>query len=241
MSIYKERFASRAAVEEYEAIFADPSTYASCLYRVEARLLEESLAGLNFPQSASYLDFATGTGRVLTLLEDCFSVSEGIDISEEMVRVCRGKVKKSEVRCGDITAEDTRNQYDLITSFRFFLNADGDLRKVVAGALKARLKSHGRLVVNNHGRPMSMNFLGAIRRALGHPSKQRVLSDKKFQKIFTTHGFRLEERRGYGVLGGRLAKLIGARACSAIEGWLAGSWLAGMFGTCAIYVFAADE
>src|SRR5207249_2994067 len=75
--------------------------------------------------NCSYLDFACGTGRVISFVEALVSSSLGIDTSEEMLRVAAKKVQRSELLCIDITERvDLEGTYDLITAFRFFLNAE---------------------------------------------------------------------------------------------------------------------
>jgi len=53
---------------------------------------------------------------------------------------------------GDITQEQLLedHQYSLITAFRFFPNAENELRHQAMNALTKRLKTNGYLVFNNH-------------------------------------------------------------------------------------------
>ncbi len=100
----------------------------------------------------NYLDFACGTGRIVSLIEDAFTNSFGIDISAAMLKVAKQKVKTAALIEQDISINnyDFKNQMDLITAFRFFLNAEPELRSGVLRQLNKALKPDGLLVFNIH-------------------------------------------------------------------------------------------
>jgi hypothetical protein len=62
------------------------------------------------------------------------------------------------------------------------------------------------------------------------------MTDSYFEALMRRCGLVIETKLGYAVLGGRLGKMLGFELASRIEGRLAGSAFAGLFGTCAIYV-----
>ena len=66
-----------------------------------------------------YLDFACGTGRLLSFLENNFAASTGVDISKDMLNIAEKYRKKSELICGDITREHLLDgrKYDIFTAF----------------------------------------------------------------------------------------------------------------------------
>jgi predicted TPR repeat methyltransferase len=77
------------------------------------------------------LDFACGTGRVTNLLENRVATSTGVDVSESMLTIAREKLKRTEIIQADITREKNilkPKKFNLITAFRFFLNAEPELR-----------------------------------------------------------------------------------------------------------------
>lgn len=67
-----------------------------------------------------YLDVATGTGQLLFELCHNFTHSEGLDISKNMIDVCRKKAEEKgvqgvEFRLEDFMKADVKERYDLIT------------------------------------------------------------------------------------------------------------------------------
>lgn len=98
------------------------------------------------------LDFACGTGRIAALLEDRVKTSTGVDVSGSMLAIARNKLRRTEIIEADITAEDALKgrKFNLITAFRFFLNAEPQLRSAAITALAELLAEDGILVFNNH-------------------------------------------------------------------------------------------
>jgi SAM-dependent methyltransferase len=100
----------------------------------------------------SYLDFACGTGRILAHLECSADRSAGVDISPAMLHVAARHVRRSELVCGDMTRNRLfpDQSFDLVTAFRFFLNADAKLRDETVAAISKSLKDGGYLIFNIH-------------------------------------------------------------------------------------------
>ena len=121
-----------------------------------------------FPNSISnYLDFACGTGRILSEVAPHATQAMGLDISEEMVKKAREKVQRVEYLLGDITEDpsllDGRGPFTGITMFRFLLNAEPALRTSVLDAILPHLAMEGVFICNNHGnqtsaRPWSYSY-----------------------------------------------------------------------------------
>jgi len=99
-----------------------------------------------------YLDFACGTGRIIGYLEDLVGPSIGVDISDSMLQVGCQNVKRSMLVQADLTQENilAGKTFDLITAFRFFLNAQPALRKESISIMSALLSEQGCLVFNIH-------------------------------------------------------------------------------------------
>jgi len=99
-----------------------------------------------------YLDFACGTGRILRLLEGFMKESYGVDVSKSMLDVAEENVLSSSLILGDLTKEDIfpERYFDLITAFRFFLNAQQDLREKVLQVFRKIIKKNGFLIINIH-------------------------------------------------------------------------------------------
>lgn len=138
--------------ESYDKAFSEKS-YRKFIWNWEKQVLHriiEKFYGGN--KEIDYLDFACGTGRIISFMENYVSKSIGVDVSESMLRKGRKKVSKSKLILSDITIKNIliEERYDLITSFRFFLNAQAKLRENVLKELSLLLKKKGCFVFNIH-------------------------------------------------------------------------------------------
>ena len=98
------------------------------------------------------LDFACGTGRIVGFLEDRVTEAVAVDVSESMLEKAREKLTRTELIHADITKENVLEgrKFNLIIAFRFFLNAEPELRQAALKALVALLDEDGYFVFNNH-------------------------------------------------------------------------------------------
>ena len=121
-------------------------------WKIEQSILRKIVARFLPDRTIEYLDFACGTGRILAELENCVTTSTGIDISGSMLEVAKSRTLRSRILQADITRDRVLEglEFDLITAFRFFPNAQSQLRHEVLGGLACRLKKSGILVFNNH-------------------------------------------------------------------------------------------
>ncbi len=143
------KYAEKGA--EYEAYY-ETQAWQRFLWSRERevilRILEKYLAG----RDIHLLDFACGTGRITSLLEDRVRTSTGVDVSRSMLAIAREKLRRTEIIETDITSENVLRgrKFNLITAFRFFLNAEPELRLAVIKTLAGLLAEDGYLVFNNH-------------------------------------------------------------------------------------------
>lgn len=153
------------------------------------------------------LDFACGTGRILRWVERHADEATGVDVSESMLSVARANVRSARLVCADITSEPDAvvPEFDLITAFRFFPNAQQSLRESVITKLASLLSPQGVLIFNNHCRSQSLNEglrrLG--RRVRGMPpatTMGRGMSDDEVSNLIQHAGLREVTRRHCGVL-----------------------------------------
>ncbi len=105
-----------------------------------------------------YLDFACGTGRIMQFLQPQVASCSGIDLSDTMLQLCRDKLPDAEIIAADLTERDVlaARQFDLITAFRFFTNAQPELRRQALAILARHLADDGVLVINNHRNASSL-------------------------------------------------------------------------------------
>ena len=80
-----------------------------------------------------HLDFACGTGRILEYFAGRVDSSTGVDVSDSMMEVAGRWPPKAELIEADLTQNDVLGdrRFNLITAFRFFPNAEPELRQAV--------------------------------------------------------------------------------------------------------------
>ncbi len=214
---YREQFADPARAAEYEDRQWQRATYPALIWQLEQVWLDEYLATSPVPpEQMAYLDFACGTGRVLSYLEARVRSARGIEISAAMLDIARNKVRHADLVRADITAtSDVEASYDLITCFRFLLNAEPDLRHHALRGLAARLKGpDSRLLLDNHGNLTSYKALrwpGSVVRR-GRPQREsagNVLGHDEVLGLTAQAGLIAERRRGYGFLSGMAVRVLG--------------------------------
>ena len=137
-----------------------------------------------------YLDFACGTGRLTQVIAPLAREVVGVDVSETMLAAAGPKLPHARFVKADLTREDINiGQFDLVSSFRFFGNADPPLRSAVLKELNRRIRPGGYLLVNNHRNPLAlMNILAALQGQsidvdLTHRRFCRLLRDAGFEPV----------------------------------------------------------
>lgn len=154
----------------------------------------------------SHLDFACGTARVLAHLEDKVGSSVGVDVSSSMLEVARKNVDQATLIEANIVDGDTsalpHADFGLITSFRFFLNAEPELRLKAIKAISALLADDGRLVINNHLNRKSLRgrLLRAFTKARhGDADRYPTLTDAEVVDLLGAAGLEVETTHRYGL------------------------------------------
>ena len=175
------------------------------LWRMERSFLDAILKSHFEGRQISLLDFACGTGRVVEYLEDRVHVAVGLDISASMLAVARENVSRAEIIEGDITTGDPLldRQFDLITAFRFFPNAEPALRARVLERLKAHLEPDGLIVFNNHRNTSSTQYrFQRLYHVLRHLRRapRFGMSQGEVDALLASAGFEIVEVYHVGVL-----------------------------------------
>ncbi len=143
-----------------------------------------------------YLDFACGTGRITAIVAPLVRESVGVDLSESMLAEARLKCPATRFLKADLTREDVDiGQFDLATSFRFFGNAEDELRQAAIAAIAKRVRPSGFLIVNNHRNPRS---LGSMIAGLGGSHHDMDLTHRKLEQLLTKSGFLITHVRPIG-------------------------------------------
>ncbi len=207
-----------SSAEGYDESLLGPGRLQSRVWPREQELLDRFLRERNVPTQA-YLDFACGTGRVLTYLEDRFAHSVGLDVSPEMLEVARRRVRHATLVCGDGTrdARVVDGTFDCITAFRFFLNAQPALRDEAMAFLAGKLRdSASVLIFNIHGNAFSTGFFAAvIRKFRCLPSNQMTFW--QVRRMVERHGLRIVMWDGIGYLDEAFYSRMPHRMWSVIE------------------------
>jgi SAM-dependent methyltransferase len=165
-----------------------------------------------------YLDFACGTGRVTQRLEGRCAEPYGVDISESMVEQARHKCPRTHFVVADVTRDRLDlAPVDLVTSFRFFGNAQDELRRGALGAIHDLLRPGGYLVINNHRNAGALQQRLLRLRGEGepldldYPSLARMLRESGL-RVRHSHGLALwavrHRWRQPDVVHGRTVRLI---------------------------------
>ena len=137
--------------ESYHAAFAN-NPYRRMVWEMEQAVLDRILKEFVGESRPTHLDFACGTGRILGFLGGRMAQSTGVDVSSDMLAVARRENPGAEILEADLTREDVLGErtFDVITAFRFFPNAQPELRREVMRVLVGHLAPGGVLVFNNH-------------------------------------------------------------------------------------------
>lgn len=122
------------------------------LWSQEQRVLTSILDRYFKDRVVSLLDFACGTGRIASFLENRVETSTGVDVSGAMLDEARKKLRRTALIQADLTKNNILNgqTFNLITAFRFFLNAEPELRLEAMQTLVSLLARDGYVVFNNH-------------------------------------------------------------------------------------------
>ena len=231
---YREQFAEPDKARRYEAHDIGAGSYSDLLWEVEQRQLAAVLDEMRKThERIDLLDFACGTGRIIGFLEDKVDRATGIDVSAAMVELAREKLGRSTMICKDITAagDEIEGTYDLITAFRFALNAEPSLCLAAMKALAARLRDQTSvLVFNNHGNPFSHKLPAwpyhAVRRlGKGYIKEGNYMTNRRAAKIAAASGLTIERVLGCGLLSAKSLRILGYDRAGRMEHALAQSRL----------------
>ena len=231
---YREQFAEPAKVRRYDAVDIGEGSYSDLLWEIEQQQLAAVVDAMRRThEKIDLLDFATGTGRIIGFLEDRVDTATGIDVSAAMVEQAREKLPETTMICKDITAagDEIEGTYDLITAFRFALNAEPSLCQAALKALAARLRDESSvLVFNNHGNPFSHKLplwpYHALRRlGRGYITEGNYLTNRRARKFATAAGLTIDRVLGCGLLSAKSLRILGYDRAGALERALARSRL----------------
>jgi hypothetical protein len=125
-----------------------------------------------------------------------------------MIALARDKCRKAQFMVGDIVAQPEllRDKYDIITAFRFLLNADAGLRRRVLVRLRERVRvPDGLLLANVHGNSRSLRHPAIVWRRWserGRPTDAMLneMSPPEARNLLRESGFQVVRQLGFGIL-----------------------------------------
>jgi predicted TPR repeat methyltransferase len=209
---YRSQHLDPAHAEYYDEGFWSPGTAKHLNWDLERRLLDLVIdRHLHAPIDLA-LDVACGTGRVLQYLETKAARTVGIDISSAMLGIAQARCSRSRLLRRDVTAQpepELRHRADLVTAFRFLLNAEPDLRLGALRSADSMLAPAGILVANVHLNPRSARGIYLRARWRGR-QRSPMLAPSQATALLAEAGFELLALYGYEYLpyrrdGSRLA------------------------------------
>jgi SAM-dependent methyltransferase len=207
---YSQRFQGTGAGSSYDSGEYGAGSHSAFLWELQRPVLAETVRQLRAEarRPLSLLDFACGTGRVLSCLEPLVESSEGIDISPQMLEVARTRCARSRLQAGDILTqpEVLGKNYDVITLFRFLLNVEPEVRGPILRRLREVIREpDGLLVANVHGNSRSLRHPAIVWRrwhAHSQPGGMMLneLSPGAARALLRDCGFRVVRQFGFGIL-----------------------------------------
>lgn len=197
---YRDSHRGRAKAEDYDRGFAVPGSAKATSWEIERELLGAALRTHAPHPVRGAVDFACGTGRVLAFLQERVARCTGVDVSPEMLALARRRCPKARLVRADVTGDEQvelDHPVDVVTAFRFFLNAEPELRRRALRWIRGHLEPGGVLLANFHLNPHSVR--GSYLRTRRLPD-QPMLSLGDVRRLLADAGFAVVAQHGYEYL-----------------------------------------
>ncbi len=186
----------------YDAMYlSDP--WQRRLWQREQEILSQIIRRFYKGRQIRLLDFACGTGRIASVLEGQVHSTTGVDVSDSMLAVAQSKLTRTRLIKANLIEDNVLagEHFNLITAFRFFPNAEPELRKRALAILATLLSHDGYLVFNNHLNKQSLLYtyqnLAAWRHGLPCP---RVMSNGECLDLVRSEGLEIVLKYPVGLL-----------------------------------------
>lgn len=196
----------------YDAALADVP-FDAYMAQLEKEFLLTCIPALYPNGKPRLLDFACGTGRITQTISPLCSEVIGVDVSNTMLSEARAKCPLVNFIETDITKHDNDlGMFDLITAFRFFGNAQQQLRTSVLESLHRLLKPDGYLIINSHRNPRCLATL--LNRLTGGDDAGMDLHFSRLKDLLASTGFAIYRTKPIGVWMYRSKLMLSADATS---------------------------
>jgi len=211
-SSYRVSHSSSGYGAQYSRVYQEGYYYHQWI-SLEKPLLTRILKKYKKQGAKNVLDFACGTGRILSELERHFLSPTGVDVSESMLGFAKSQCKNSRILQQDITSVPIDEKFDLITAFRFFLNAEDSLKTDALKAIHKNLADNGVIIANIHQNSSSpLGMAHKVRNLISGSKRSNDLAYEDFEAILNNCGFKVVELHRYSFLprpGWFASKLLG--------------------------------
>lgn len=199
-SNYRRSHLGAEKAESYSSQFDDKTNYKWLFWQIEKELLSKIL-NRHAEHARSLLDFACGSGRLLSFLGGRFDRATGIDVSRDMLAKAGEAAPTARLVCGDVSRGevDLVQPSDVIVAFRFFLNAEPELGRQVLEWMHSNLSDHGLLVCNFHMSPFSLAALHSkLRSWITRSPATSTMSRAAARRLLANSGFEVVDLHAYG-------------------------------------------
>ena len=203
-----------------DAAGAYHDVYASGYYAAQWRQLEQPWLARLFAErkqagAQRMLDIACGQGRIALVGARYFDHVQGFDVSESMLARARQSLSDdlqlaaADVRfeVGDVRTFAAKKPFDVVTAFRFFLNAEDELRLDALRCARRNLAPGGVFIANVHvaaTSPLALFYRvsNSARRLFGKKVSlvRNAISVSRLRKIFASEGFQIGRVHRYSLL-----------------------------------------
>ena len=194
---YRDSHVDPSKVRSYDRDLWDARAAKGLEWLLEQEYIDEILS--HRPQAQVAIHFACGTGRVLGFLAERVPEVIGVDVSAAMIDAARQRYPNARFVLGDVTRnpELLTEQADVITAFRFLLNAEPPLRSAALNWMRDRLARGGILIVNFHLNPRSLR--GSYLR-LRRATDITMMAVAEARSLLARHGLSVRQVHGYSYL-----------------------------------------
>ena len=198
---YRNSHSALSKADDYDPQFWTSGTTKHLFWEIERMIISDIINTLTPPPKRA-LDFACGTGRVLSFLETHVSETTGIDVAEGMLKIARKRCHRSRILEGDLTKNYRliEDKFDLVSAFRFFLNAQQELRESALKVIHKLITSKGLLIVNFHLNPQSTTGTYLRFRFWLNGTNRSMMTVQEAKSLLWNCGFNPLEVYGYGYL-----------------------------------------
>lgn len=220
---YRDSHKAKNYGTKYKELFKNDS-FDARIWILEKLILKKIYQNFIIHKIENYLDFACGTGRLLEFFEHRAKNSYGIDVSQEMLKEAEKKYRNTKFFNVDLVKNQKvfgDQKFNVVSAFRFFLNAEKPLRDEILKILDNLLVDDGILILNNHGNKYSLRIFSLlINIILTFKRNFNSLSISEIREILEQNNFEIINVFGLGFQPIFFAKILPRKIWYVVENFL---------------------